>query len=104
MKIELGSIKFFLSCVYGDLVVAKRKVVWDHLAAMAVTRDEVWLLTGDFNELLSNDDKLGGSIRSEVSFEDFLNCVSSCKIREVRSSVIPYLGQAGEIRCGLSVH
>ncbi|KAF3559250.1 hypothetical protein F2Q69_00012480 [Brassica cretica] len=56
-------------------VVAKRKVVWDHLAAMAVTRDEVWLLTGDFNELLSNDDKLGGSIRSEdVLLERIARC------------------------------
>lgn len=85
-KVEVGSLSFFLTCVYGDPVVARRKVVWDHLADIAVRRDEAWILTGDFNELMSNEEKLGGAVRSEASFWDFRNMASTCKIRELRSS------------------
>ncbi|CAN7047438.1 unnamed protein product [Brassica rapa subsp. trilocularis] len=36
-----------------------------------------WILTGDFNELMSNEGKLGGAVRSEASFWDFRNMASS---------------------------
>ncbi|KAL0705016.1 hypothetical protein Bca4012_071441 [Brassica carinata] len=86
IKVEVGSLSFFLTCVYGDPMVARRKVVWDHLANIAVRRDEAWILTGDFNELMSNEEKLGGAVRSKASFWDFRNMASTCKIRELRSS------------------
>ena len=86
IKVEVGSLSFFLTCVYGDPMVARRKVVWDHLANIAVRRDEAWILTGDFNELMSNEEKLGGAVRSEASFWDFRNMASTCKIRELRRS------------------
>lgn len=84
LKVTCGASSFFLSCVYGDPVMARRQEVWDRLTALGLLRDEAWLLAGDFNELLSNEEKSGGAVRSESSFWDFRNMVQNCKLREIR--------------------
>ncbi|KAL0749510.1 hypothetical protein Bca101_031513 [Brassica carinata] len=86
MKASYGSLSFFLSCVYGDPVVARRKAVWDRLVAIGLLRDEAWILAGDFNELMSGEEKVGGSERSESTFWDFRNMAQNCKLKEIRSS------------------
>ncbi|KAL0887179.1 hypothetical protein Bca101_011162 [Brassica carinata] len=85
LKITIGSLVLFLSCVYGDPVRGRRRIVWDKLSEIGVHRDEAWMLVGDFNELMHNDEKLGGAIRDESTFWDFRNMVEACKIREMRS-------------------
>lgn len=84
LKVKLGSISFFLTCVYGDPVQAKRREVWDRMVSLGISRDEAWILAGDFNELLSNDEKSGGAIRSDSSFWGFRNMLQDCKLREIR--------------------
>lgn len=68
LKITIGSLVFFLSCAYGDPVRERRKVVWDKLIDIGDLRDEAWVLVGDFNELMHNDEKLGGTTRNESTF------------------------------------
>ncbi|CAA7042046.1 unnamed protein product [Microthlaspi erraticum] len=86
MKIKMGSQVFFLSCVYGDPVKARRREVWDQLCSIGLARDEAWLLVGDFNEMLNISEKVGGPQRTESSFWDFRTMVTNCKIREFRCS------------------
>lgn len=86
MKVKFGSCTFFLSCVYGDPIVAKRKEVWDRLVGIGLRRDEAWLLAGDFNELTSNGEKSGGAVRNESSFWEFRNMIQDCKLKEVKPS------------------
>lgn len=71
----------------------------DRLTDIGVRRDEAWLLTGDFNELMSNDDKLGGAVREESTFWGFRNMALYCKIRELRSSgnVLSWHGWRDEV-------
>lgn len=82
LKVTMGSIPFYLTCVYGDPVRGRRKPVWDRLASIGLQRDDAWMLIGDFNELRSNEEKLGGAIREESTFWDFRNMADTCKIRE----------------------
>lgn len=84
MEVKFGSIKFFLTCTYGDPVVAKRQEVWERLTNIGLSRDEAWLLAGDFNELMSNEEKVGGAIRHESTFWDFRNMAENCKLKELR--------------------
>ena len=86
LKVSVRSMSFFLSCVYGDPVRERRQEVWDRLVEIGLSRNEPWLLAGDFNELMSNEDKLGGAVREESSFWGFRDMAKSCKIRELRSS------------------
>lgn len=84
MKVSYGSMAFFLTCVYGDPVAANRKAIWDRLEMIGLQRDEAWMLDGDFNELMSNEEKSGGAVRSESSFWDFRNMAQNCKLQEIR--------------------
>ena len=86
LRIELGSLLFYLSCVYGDPVREMRQLVWDKLISIGLTRDSPWLLIGDFNELMNNNEKLGGALRNDSTFWDFRNMAENCKTKEVRSS------------------
>ncbi|CAA7017743.1 unnamed protein product [Microthlaspi erraticum] len=71
MRVEMGPLVFFLSCVYGDPVKAKRREVWDRLTNIGLSRDDPWVLVGDFNELMGNSEKFGGAVRNDSSFWDF---------------------------------
>ncbi|CAA7036116.1 unnamed protein product [Microthlaspi erraticum] len=85
MRIKMGSLSFFLSCVYGDPIKARRREVWENLASIGLARDEAWVLVGDFNELMNNSEKMGGPLRSESSFWDFRSMAINCKLRGASS-------------------
>ena len=105
LKVAFGSSFFFMSCVYGDPVVARRQLVWDRLDSVGLRRDEPWVLVGDFNELLSNDDKCGGVTRDESSFWNFRNLIQNCKLKELRHSgnCLSWAGkrETGWVQCRL---
>ena len=86
MNVKMGSLFFFLFCVYGDSVRNMRRLVWEKLVNIGLTRYRAWVLIGDFNELLDNSEKLGGAVRKDSTFWDFRNMVENCKIKEVRST------------------
>ena len=46
-------------------VVQRRKVLWGHK----------WIITGDFNDITSNEEKWGGRKREQGSFQDFNNFI-----------------------------
>jgi len=43
------------------------------------------MLISDFNEILSNAEKIGGLLREEWTFTDFRNMVSYCNLEAIRS-------------------
>ncbi|EFH70166.1 predicted protein [Arabidopsis lyrata subsp. lyrata] len=67
-KVKLGSLIFYISCVYGDPVAHLRQIVWDKLIDISVLRNDPWLVLGDLNEIMNNSEKLGGPARVESSF------------------------------------
>lgn len=86
LKVKMGSLSFYLSCVYGDPVRANRKAVWNYLSNIGVLRDEPWLLAGDFNEILDSSEKEGGADRHPSSYWDFRHMTENCKIKTIRST------------------
>ncbi|XP_010513742.1 PREDICTED: uncharacterized protein LOC104789794 [Camelina sativa] len=95
VKAKLGSLSFYVSCVYGDPVSSLRQGVWDSLVDIGVSRDAPWLVIGDLNEMVSNTEKLGGPARAESSFFPFRNMILDCRLREV-SSIGNRLSWAGK--------
>lgn len=71
----LGS-SSFVSFIYGAPNPADRPKFWNKLTELGAERNEAWLLTGDFNDLLDNSEKIGGPARWEGSFLSFRNFVS----------------------------
>lgn len=71
--------------MYGEPASDGKSVVWDRLTSLGVGRSEPWSIIGDFNEILNNDEKLGGPRRSESSFKPFAEMLSSCQMEELSS-------------------
>lgn len=70
-EVEVEGKSFFASFIYGDSDYKQRRSLWDYLLSLAEARDAAWFITGDFNDMLSNEDKTGGPERAEGSFLDF---------------------------------
>lgn len=76
--------KFFATFVYGAPEVQNRQAVWDQLSSLALTRDELWFLTGDFNEIVDNSEKSGGPARPESSFGPFRSFLSAADLFDIQ--------------------
>lgn len=63
----------FFSGIYGSPNGAKRRELWSSLGSIAHSMRGPWLLLGDFNAMLSKDDKQGGSKRGSCSYCLFQN-------------------------------
>lgn len=71
-RIKVNNKEFFVSYVYGSPCQEGRAQFWSTLTDLDSTRaDSAWLLTGDFNDLLDNSEKVGGPLRWEGSFLAF---------------------------------
>ncbi|XP_048498238.1 uncharacterized protein LOC125496736 [Beta vulgaris subsp. vulgaris] len=53
--------EYFVAFVYGSPYVSDRSEVWDNLSSIMDNNKGKWMLIGDFNQVESNDQKLGGS-------------------------------------------
>lgn len=63
---------WILSIFYNSQILAAQKLLWNTLTDITTTRIP-WLLIGDFNSVLSNQDFKGGSSRSYTFKSSFFN-------------------------------
>lgn len=59
--------------------------LWENLSRIGVNRKDSWCIFGDFNDILHNGEKIGGSWRSDESFEPFNLMVKACKVQKLQS-------------------
>ena len=86
MKVSQGQKSWFVSCVYGNPRQNLRHMLMDRLSLIGVDRKLPWCMIGDFNEIMSNKEKLGGPSRVLSSFQDFKDMLKSCDMHELGSS------------------
>uniref|UniRef100_A0A803NJN6 Endonuclease/exonuclease/phosphatase domain-containing protein n=1 Tax=Cannabis sativa TaxID=3483 RepID=A0A803NJN6_CANSA len=83
-----GSNSFHLTCFYGASDVASRPTSWTLLRRVAdVASLNPWSVIGDFNKILSINDKFRGALRNETHMEAFRNTLDGCRLFET-----PYEG------------
>lgn len=60
-KVDINDSSFsgYVTGVYGDPIASLRKLVWNKISNLHVPRNKPWLCCGDFNSILSQDEKLG---------------------------------------------
>lgn len=81
----LGSFSF-VSFIYGAPNPTDRPAFWSKLTELGAAREDAWLLTGDFNDLLDNSEKVGGPARWEGSFLSFRSFVSQMGLWDLQHS------------------
>uniref|UniRef100_A0A0D2ZY75 Endonuclease/exonuclease/phosphatase domain-containing protein n=1 Tax=Brassica oleracea var. oleracea TaxID=109376 RepID=A0A0D2ZY75_BRAOL len=55
--IQFQGKKFYSSFVLGSTDRNQRNLLWDQMVTKSLIREEAWFVTGDFNDLIGNEEK-----------------------------------------------
>ena len=59
VKVSSPSLSFLLTAVYASFNFNKCKIFWDYLQNLANVVSLPWVLLGDLNDMISDDEKMG---------------------------------------------
>ncbi|GFS35505.1 hypothetical protein Acr_00g0040240 [Actinidia rufa] len=80
------SIKFTISFIYAFNSIMGRRPLWDNLGRFNASFELPWMLLGDFNNVLSRDEKANGLPVTMYEIRDFKNCCYDISISDLRST------------------
>ncbi|XP_060200867.1 uncharacterized protein LOC132629156 [Lycium barbarum] len=85
--------------VYAKCNEGERLELWDNLYHLANSMDLPWMVGGDFNVILAEEEKLGGLPVTLAECEDFAFCINSCGLFDMGFKGSPFTwwnGRAAE--------
>ena len=90
-KLKVKNTEFHVTFIYGMPQQENRAAFWESISQLGRDRDTAWLLSGDFNDILDNVEKVGGPERCEGSFIPFRSFVSENGLWDVKHVSNPLL-------------
>ena len=78
-----SNFKWRITGFYGHPQAHLRQFSWDLLAYLKGQYQLPWICFGDFNEILSMEEKLGGLLRPQGQMEKFRNVVNYCGFKDL---------------------
>ena len=87
---EATSFKWWITGFYGHPETHRRKESWSFLNTLNQQYHLPWLCLGDFNEILSTEEKLGGAPRLQQQMDAFRNVVNKCRFKDMGYSRSKY--------------
>jgi hypothetical protein len=79
-----------LTCVYGEPRVENRPLMWDTLRHLKTLSNLPWLIIGDFNEALWQEEHLSQTPRPVSQMEAFRDVLADCNLTDLGFAGIPY--------------
>ncbi|XP_030945823.1 uncharacterized protein LOC115970311 [Quercus lobata] len=80
---EESGFKWRLTGFYEHLETHQRKESWRYLDTLNLQFTLPWLCFGDFNEIISVEEKLGGAPRPQNQMEAFRNIIHRCGFKDL---------------------
>ena len=80
VKVNSFSLNWIFTIVYASSRDRERCMLWNNLNTVTNLHNLPWIIAGEFNELLSNDEKLGGRPISLYRANLFKECLDSCNM------------------------
>lgn len=79
---QTGSVwpQFHLSFVYEKCTILERQALWMSLLSVHSQILGPWLVAGDFNCIMTVDEKIGGNPPNMGAISDFVECASDCAL------------------------
>ncbi|XP_075103900.1 uncharacterized protein LOC142178417 [Nicotiana tabacum] len=72
-----------ITFVYDKNKLHERKKLWDQLRMIYNTMQESWLVIGDFNSVLSVNDRINGQPIHQNEIVDFQNCIKDIGVGQL---------------------
>lgn len=83
IKVNSFSSHFYLRCVYAGPIFASRKLLWENLIIVSQSVTGPWVVLGDFNEVLSPNDRMGYMSFNNTSANLFQHCIDECNLMDL---------------------
>lgn len=81
IKNDAGMWRF--TSFYGNPMVQKRKESWELIKRLSQCSNIPWIIGGDFNEILSSNEKEGGFVRPQSQINAFREAIDSCGLEDL---------------------
>ncbi|KAJ8428965.1 hypothetical protein Cgig2_003296 [Carnegiea gigantea] len=81
-----SNISFYLSMIYGQNHEFQREQLWLDLKDISQSMEEAWCLMGDFNSVISKDDRIGGNEVQDHKLRELASLLESCALHEPKST------------------
>ncbi|XP_030929385.1 uncharacterized protein LOC115955407 [Quercus lobata] len=75
--------KWRITGFYGNPKVHRRKESWELLKVLSRKFQLPWLCFGEFNEIVSTSEKMGGARRSQRQMDDFREAINYCRFMDL---------------------
>jgi hypothetical protein len=79
-----------ITCVYGEPRVEDRHLMWDKLRNLSMGSNLPWLVLGDFNEALWQEEHLSCTLRPVNQMDAFREVLYDCNLTDLGFSGVPY--------------
>ena len=77
---------FLVTFIYGHNFASQRQPLWDALHHLSTSINGAWCLLGDFNSVLSKEDRLGGNEVTDHDIHELTTFMESCEVLEMPST------------------
>ena len=84
VKVRSLNSSWLFTAVYASLKSAERQILWNNLMRIAELQNMSWVIAGDFNEPLVQEDKFGGRAVSVSRSLLFKECLDKCNMIDIR--------------------
>ena len=86
----------YITFVYGANCEGQRRALWEALKRIGQGMDEAWCILGDFNSVLHQGDRMGGTDIQDSEIKSFADCISTCELQEMHCKG-PYFSWTNKI-------
>ncbi|KZV58768.1 hypothetical protein F511_13897 [Dorcoceras hygrometricum] len=85
IKCLISGRQFLLTCIYGLHSIQHRKPLWDKLKMVGQQQINLpWIILGDFNSVLTPDEKHGGLLVTNREIRDLSDCVAFLELYDTQ--------------------
>lgn len=82
---------FVTTVVYAKCDALERLSLWEDIYSLSMNMNLPWLIEGNFNIILSGEEKIEGLSVYPQEYEDFAFCVNSCEFIDINFKGSPFI-------------
>ncbi|XP_075636523.1 uncharacterized protein LOC142608717 [Castanea sativa] len=83
VKVSSSSFSWIISAIYASPRLSERQILWQNLTLVNDLHNMTWIILGDFNEVLSSAEKLGGRPVNAYRAGLFQECLNACGMMDM---------------------
>ncbi|XP_026459749.1 uncharacterized protein LOC113360455 [Papaver somniferum] len=88
MSIQIVTVSIrevLVSSVHAHVKKSQRKFLWSEMEIISQLQ-KPWVVLGDFNAIISLEEKFGGKSPNRISMMDFIHCLNECNLIQAPST------------------